>query len=43
MEGTHVADLWGIASRTGKKLAAMNFHTARDLRDAEAKWIRKRF
>lgn len=43
MEGTHVTDLWGIASRTGKKLAAMNIHTAKDLRDAEAKWIRKRF
>ena len=43
MEGTHVTDLWGIASRTGKGLAAMNIHTAKDLRDAEAKWIRKKF
>nr|WP_277620067.1 DUF4113 domain-containing protein [Leucobacter celer] len=43
MAGTEVTDLWGVAGRTGKKLAAMTIHTARDLRDAEPKWIRKKF
>nr|WP_255499091.1 Y-family DNA polymerase [Leucobacter sp. cx-169] len=36
-------DLWGVAGRTGKKLTAMGIHTARDLRDADAKAIRKKF
>ncbi|MGW9020668.1 Y-family DNA polymerase [Leucobacter chromiiresistens] len=43
MEGTATTDLWGIARRTGKRLAAMSIFTAKDLRDAEAKWIRKKF
>lgn len=43
LTGTHITDLWGIASRTGKRLAALNIHTAKDLRDADAHWIRKRF
>jgi DNA polymerase V len=43
MAGTAVTDLWGIAGRTGKRLAAMGIFTARDLRDADAKWIRKKF
>lgn len=43
LEGTATTDLWGIASRTGKRLTGMGIHTARDLRDAEPKWIRKRF
>lgn len=38
-----VTDLWGVAGRTGKRLAAIGIHTARELRDADAKWIRKRF
>lgn len=42
MEGTHVTALWGVAGRTGKRLAAMNIHTVRDLRDADPKWIRKK-
>lgn len=43
LTGTHVTDLWGVAGRTGKRLAAMNIHTAKDLRDADAKWVRKKF
>lgn len=43
MAGTAVTDLWGIAKRTGKRLAGMGIFTARDLRDADAKLIRKRF
>lgn len=43
MAGTDVADLWGVASRTKKKLAGMGIFTARDLRDAELRLIRKRF
>ena len=43
MAGTDVQDLWGIAGRTGKRLAGMNIHTAKDLRDADAKRIRKLF
>ncbi|MHA3723831.1 Y-family DNA polymerase [Leucobacter sp. HY1910] len=38
-----VTDLWGVAGRTGKKLAALGIHTARDLRDADAREIRRRF
>lgn len=43
MAGTAVTDLWGVAGRTGKKLAGMGIFTAHDLRDADAKLIRKRF
>lgn len=38
-----VTDLWGVAGRTGKKLAALGIHSMRDLRDADTKMIRKRF
>ncbi|WP_284982294.1 Y-family DNA polymerase [Arthrobacter sp. efr-133-TYG-118] len=38
-----VQDLWGVAGRTTKRLAPMDIHTAKDLRDADAKWIRKCF
>lgn len=43
LDSLPVTELWGVAGRTGKKLAAMNIHTARDLRDADPKLIRKRF
>ncbi len=43
MAGTQTTDLWGIAGRTGKRLAGMSIFTAKDLRDADAKWIRKKF
>ncbi|NLA65724.1 MAG: Y-family DNA polymerase [Leucobacter sp.] len=43
MRHTHVTDLWGVANRTGKRLAALGIHTADELRDADAKWIRKKF
>ena len=43
MAATPVTDLWGVAGRTGKKLAALGIHTVRDLRDADAKQIRRRF
>lgn len=38
-----VTDLWGVAGRSGKRLAAINVHTARDLHDLDAKWARKKF
>lgn len=34
---------WLAARRTGKRLATMSIFTAKDLRDADAKWIRKKF
>lgn len=40
---TPVDALWGVAGRLAKRLAAMNIHTARDLRDAEPRLIRRRF
>lgn len=43
LDSIPVTDLWGVAGRTGKKLAAMNVHSARDLRDLDAKWARKKF
>ena len=36
-------DLWGIAGRTGGRLAALNIHTALDLRNADPALIRKKF
>lgn len=37
-----VTDLWGVAGRSGRKLAAMNVHSAKDLRDLDPKWARKK-
>lgn len=38
-----VQDLWGVAGRLTKRLAGLGIHTMRDLRDADAREIRKRF
>lgn len=38
-----VTDLWGVAGRSGKKLAAMNVHSAKDLRELDPKSARKKF
>lgn len=43
LDSTHVTDLWGVAERTSKRLAALDIHTARELRDADPKLIRKKF
>lgn len=43
MAGTKVTDLWGVARRTAKRLAPLGIFTALDLRDADAKLIRKKF
>lgn len=43
LESIPVTDLLGVAGRSGKKLAAMNVHSARDLRDLDPKWARKKF
>lgn len=43
LDSIPVTDLWGVAERSGKRLAAINIHTARDLRDMDPKWARKRF
>ena len=38
-----VTDLWGVAGRSGIKLAAMNVHSAKDLRELDLKRARKKF
>lgn len=43
LAATHVTQLWGIGSRLGKRLVSLGIHSARDLRDADAARIRKRF
>lgn len=43
MASLPTTELWGVAGRTSKKLTAMGIHTVRDLRDADAKLIRKKF
>ncbi|WP_244259369.1 Y-family DNA polymerase [Rathayibacter sp. VKM Ac-2759] len=43
MASTHVTELWGVAGRTGKRLAELSIHTIRDLRDADPALIRKKF
>lgn len=43
LDSLHVTDLWGVAGRSGKRLAGLGIHTAKELRDADAKWLRKRF
>lgn len=39
----HVTELWGVGRKYGRKLAALSIHSAKDLRDADARYIRKRF
>ncbi|WAC50413.1 Y-family DNA polymerase [Frigoribacterium sp. SL97] len=36
-------EVWGVAGRTKKRLAALNIHTAAELRDADPGVIRKKF
>ena len=43
LDSLHVTDLWGVAGRNGRRLARLGIHTARELRDADAKWLRKQF
>ncbi|MEB4616092.1 Y-family DNA polymerase, partial [Leucobacter sp. M11] len=43
LAATPTTELWGVARRSGKKLAELGIHTAKDLRDADASLIRKRF
>ncbi|PPG58214.1 Y-family DNA polymerase [Rathayibacter sp. AY1C5] len=43
MASQHVTELWGVAGRTGKRLAELSIHTVRDLRDADPALIRKKF
>lgn len=43
LDSIPVVDLWGVAGRTEKRLAALNIHTARQLRDADPTLIRKKF
>lgn len=43
LDSMQVTDLWGVAGRTGKRLARLNIHTARELRDADPTRIRKLF
>ncbi len=43
LDSIPVTDLWGVASRSGKKLSVMNVRTARELRDLDPKWARRKF
>ena len=43
LAATPVSALWGVADRLATRLAALGIHTARDLRDAEPRTIRRRF
>jgi len=43
LEQMPVTDLWGVASRTGEKLAFMGIRTALELRNANPNDIRRRF
>lgn len=43
LDSLEVDELWGVAGRTKKRLAVLDVHTARELRDADPKLIRKRF
>ena len=43
MSSLPVTDLWGVAGRTGTRLASLDIHTVRELRDADPALIRKKF
>lgn len=43
LERTPVTDLWGVARRTGGRLADLDIHTAWDLRQADPKRLRRQF
>lgn len=43
LDSLDVEDLWGVAGRTKKRLLELEVHTARELRDADPKLIRKKF
>lgn len=43
LDSLPTTEIWGVAGRTGQKLTALGIHTARDLRDADARAIRKKF
>lgn len=38
-----VTEIWGVAGRTEKRLATLDIHSIRDLRDADPALIRKKF
>src|SRR5690606_1899169 len=40
---THVIDLWGVASRTARRLRKLGIHSALELRNANPERIRKQF
>lgn len=40
---TDVEDIWGVGRRWAEKLKSARIYTAKDLRDADEKWILKRF
>lgn len=43
MDTIPVIELWGVAGRTSKRLVAKGIHSVKDLRDADARLIRKWF
>jgi DNA polymerase V len=42
LEGTAVEDVWGVGPAYAKLLKAAGIHSARKLRDADRRWIRRR-
>lgn len=43
LANTHVTELWGVASRTAKRLRSLGIHSALELREANPQRIRKSF
>lgn len=43
LAATDLTDIWGIAGRLSRRLNTLGIHTAKELRDAEVAWIRKKF
>jgi len=43
LDSLPVDEIWGVAGRTKKRLAELDIHTARELRDADPRMIRKKF
>ncbi len=42
LDSLEVDELWGVAGRTKKRLAELDVHTARELRDSDPRLIRKK-
>ena len=43
LEQMDTVDVWGVGNKISRKLAELGITSARQLRDAEPEWIKKRF